>query len=109
MSSAAYASCIKSCYECAATCDLCAAACLGEDDVKMMARCISLDIDCGQMCRTAAAMMARDSAFASQLCAVCADICQACGDECAKHSVDHCQNCARMCRACAEECRRMAA
>ena len=91
------------------TCNQCAAACLQEQDVKMMAHCIALDMDCAQLCATAAAMMARGSEHARAVCAVCADICQACGDECAKHDMEHCRQCAKACYHCAEECRRMSA
>ena len=45
--------CIDACNACAAACDNCATACLAEEDVKMMARCIALDIDCAQICRLA--------------------------------------------------------
>ncbi|MCC2597819.1 four-helix bundle copper-binding protein [Allopusillimonas soli] len=103
-----FQSCIDACYACATECDHCAASCLGEQDVKAMARCIKLDMDCAQICRLAASYMARGSEFAQALCRLCADVCQACGDECAKHQMDHCQRCAEACRRCAEECRRMA-
>jgi hypothetical protein len=101
--------CIDACNACAAACDNCSAACLAEEDVKMMARCIALDIDCAQICRLAAGFMARGSEFAAALCRQCADICQACGDECGKHQMEHCQQCAAACRRCADACRAMAA
>lgn len=104
-----YASCIEACNACADACDHCASACLQEQDVKMMARCIALDIDCAAICRLAAGYMARGSEFANQICRLCADVCQTCGDECAKHEHDHCQQCAEACLRCAEECRKMAA
>lgn len=103
-----FASCIEACNDCADACDHCAAACLQEDNVKIMTRCIALDIDCAQICRLAASTMARGSEFAYQLCALCADLCEACGAECAKHAMDHCQECAAACRRCAQECRAMA-
>ena len=103
-----FRACIEACYACAAACDHCSTACLQEDDVKMMARCIALDMDCAQICRTAAAFMARGSDSARDLCRLCADVCTACGDECGKHDMDHCQACAQACRACADACRRMA-
>lgn len=103
-----YATCIEACYQCAAACDHCATSCLNEDDVKMMARCIALDVDCADICRMAAAFMARNSEYAAAICSLCADICQACGDECAKHEASHCQACARASYRCAEECRKMA-
>jgi len=103
-----FAECIKACYDCADACDHCAVACLAEDDPKMMARCIELDMDCAQVCRLAAAYMARNSDFVSAICSVCADVCEACGKECAQHDMQHCQECADACRRCAELCRQMA-
>lgn len=104
-----YAACIEACNSCAVACNDCAAACLQEPDVKMMARCIAMDIDCAQLCAVAAAMMARGSDHAGAICAICAEVCQACGDECAKHDMEHCRQCARACHACADACRSMAA
>jgi hypothetical protein len=101
--------CIDACDACAAACDHCATACLGEDDVKMMARCIALDMDCAQICRLASAFMARGSESAAALCRQCAEVCAACGDECGKHQHEHCQQCAVACRRCADACRAMAA
>jgi len=104
-----FQSCIEACNACADACDMCSAACLHEEDVEMMARCIALDMDCAQICRLAAAFMARGSDFAGALCQLCAEVCQACGDECAKHQAQHCQDCAAACRRCAEACRQMGA
>ncbi len=103
-----YAACIQACNACADACDFCSAACLQEDDVKAMARCIALDMDCAQICRLAASFMARGSENATALCRLCAEICQTCGDECAKHEARHCKDCAAACHRCADECRRMA-
>jgi hypothetical protein len=100
--------CIDACNACADACDHCATACLQEQDVKVMARCIALDIDCAAICRLAAGFMARGSEASKAICATCADICERCGEECARHQHDHCQQCAQACRRCAEECRRMA-
>jgi hypothetical protein len=100
--------CIDACNACADACDHCSTACLAEADVKMMARCIALDMDCAQICRLAAAYMARGSVFAGAICRQCADICSACADECARHEMDHCQQCAQACRRCAEACGMMA-
>ncbi|RYF27328.1 MAG: four-helix bundle copper-binding protein, partial [Comamonadaceae bacterium] len=82
---------------------------LQEQDVKMMARCIALDMDCAAICQLAAAAMARGSEHVKAICSLCADICQSCGDECAKHDMEHCQQCAKACHQCAQECRTMAA
>lgn len=102
-----FSSCIEACNACAAACDFCASSCLQENDVKMMARCIALDMDCAQICRTAAALMARNGEFVNEICALCAEVCDACADECGKHQAGHCQDCAQACRNCADECRRM--
>ena len=101
--------CIAACNACEAACLHCASACLQEPDVKMMARCIALDMDCAQLCQAPVALMCGGSDLAPALCKVCAQACQACGDECAKHDMDHCQQCAEACRRCAEACAGMAA
>ena len=101
--------CIEACNACFVACNHCAASCLLESDVKMMAKCIALDMDCAAICSVAAGAMARGSTYAKAICALCAEICQACADECGKHTMDHCQQCAKACRNCAEECRKMAA
>jgi hypothetical protein len=103
-----YAQCIDACNDCATACNHCAASCLAEDDVKMMAKCIALDIDCAAFFQLAAAAMARGSAYAGAICKLCAEICKACGDECAKHKAKHCKDCAKACHRCADECLKMA-
>lgn len=100
-------SCIDACNACATACNHCATACLKEADVGMMARCIALDIDCAATCQLAAAAMARSSENMHLICGLCEQICQQCADECGRHSHDHCQACAEACRRCADECRRM--
>jgi hypothetical protein len=100
---------MAACNDCAAACERCATACLGETDVAMLARCIRLDRDCADICRLAAAFMARDSDHAVGLCSLCADICDTCADECERHAhMEHCARCAEACRRCARECREMA-
>jgi hypothetical protein len=107
MESQRFESCIEACNDCGDACDRCAAACLQEQDVKAMARCIALDMDCAQMCRLAAGVMARGSEAAATICAACATLCDMCAEECAKHPMQHCQDCATACRRCAAECRQM--
>jgi len=109
MLNSSYQSCIQACSNCALVCETCAASCLREEDVKMMARCIELDRDCADMCAMAALLMTRDSAYAKAFCKLCAQVCRDCAEECGRHSHDHCQACAQACRQCAEECERMVA
>jgi hypothetical protein len=102
-----FQSCIDACNACAYACDHCAASCLKEEDVAAMAGCIANDMDCAQLCRTAAGLMGRASPHAAALCQVCAAACRACAAECGKHDMDHCQQCAEACRRCAEACAQM--
>jgi hypothetical protein len=104
-----YQSCIEACHACAVACNHCAASCLREPDVKAMAGCIALDMDCAAICETAAGLMARGSDYAEEFCVLCAQICEACAEECVQHDMDHCQACARACKLCAEACHEMAA
>ncbi|HEY9105431.1 MAG TPA: four-helix bundle copper-binding protein [Roseateles sp.] len=103
------ADCIAACNACADACDHCSTACLQEPEIKPMARCIALDIDCAALCRLAAACLARGSEFARRVCGLCALVCDACAEECAQHGHDHCRHCALACKTCAEACRRMVA
>jgi Domain of Unknown Function (DUF326) len=94
-------------YACISSCEHCATACLGEDNVQMMVRCISLDRDCADICALTARFVTRGSEHAAHLLRECAEICQLCADECAKHGAHmaHCQECADACRRCADACR----
>lgn len=104
-----YQACIQACSNCALVCENCAASCLREEDVKMMAGCITLDRDCADLCALAAVLMTRDSPLSKEICRICAQACRACAEECSKHQADHCRACAEACRKCAEECEKMAA
>ena len=104
-----YKTCIEACLKCASICNHCASSCTEEDDVKMMAGCIRMDMECAAICYAAAQLMSLGSERAKEICRICADICEACGAECSQHHTEHCQECAAACKACAEECRKMAA
>ena len=95
--------------DCATECSHCAMACLDEKDVKMLAKCIKLDIDCADICRLTVSLLSRDSEHGLHLLRECAEVCIACSTECEKHShMEHCKKCAAVCRHCAEECSEMA-
>ncbi len=91
-------------YACATACNKCYNACLNEEDINMMTRCIELDRECAEICLLTASAVARDSENREKYLAICAEFCQLCADECAKHGADHCKECADMCRKCAEVC-----
>ena len=105
MSNSHFQPCIDACLACALACDRCAHACLHEANVNAMADCIALDMDCSEICRLAAACMARDSKMVSYICEACAQVCEHCQEECGKYQMDHCQACLEACRKCAELCR----
>ncbi|QNN59622.1 four-helix bundle copper-binding protein [Diaphorobacter ruginosibacter] len=102
-----YQSCIDACNSCAAACNACMAACLKEDDVKMLGRCIALDVDCAAICGLAADAMARESEMARHFCRICSEVCLACANECGQHSHTHCKRCADECKQCAKHCLEM--
>lgn len=91
---------------CADDCDYCAVACLGEDEVSHLEKCIRLDMDCAAMCRMAASYIARGSQFSCEILKTCAMVCDACAAECEQHkNMEHCQRCATSCRNCSKICR----
>jgi len=91
--------------KCIAECNHCVTACLDEQDVKMLVRCIKLDMDCAAICELAISFVSRGSEHAQHILDECAEICEACAEECEKHShMDHCRKCAEACRSCAELC-----
>ncbi|RVT98170.1 four-helix bundle copper-binding protein [Mucilaginibacter limnophilus] len=95
---------IKKLLDCALACEHCATMCLQEEDVKMMAGCISLDRDCADICFQATRLLKRDSTLGLQYLLICEEACRLCAEECSKHKHEHCQACAAACIACAEAC-----
>lgn len=101
--------CIDACNRCAAECERCTSACLKEQMVDQLTRCIELNMDCSLLCVVTAKLLARDSEQAFPLAEQCADACRLCADECRTHDMAHCQRCADLCDRCAEECEKVAA
>ena len=95
---------IKKLLDCMLSCENCATACLLEDDVKDMTRCISLDRDCADICDQGARLLQRNSVIGHQYLVICEEICRMCADECGKYDYDHCKRCAEACLICAEAC-----
>ena len=98
-------SCIEACDACVQVCKQCAAAGLAEQDVKAMARCAALAIDCAAVCQVTSAAIAGGGDCVAALCRGCAEVCDECAHECAKHTMQHCRACVQACRRCADECR----
>ena len=107
MSHEEHKSLLNALYNCISECNHCLSACLDEDDVKMMANCIRLDMVCAEICTLTASLIARGSEHGAHLLAECAEVCKACADECQKHAdmgIEHCRTCAEACRECAQLC-----
>lgn len=95
---------IQNLINCAFACEMCATACLDENDVTTMAHCIELDRDCADICFQSARFLQRDAEIAHKFLMVCEEICRMCAEECSKHDNDHCKTCAEICQSCAEKC-----
>lgn len=96
--------CLNACNDCAVACLYCASECLKEVEPNMMARCITLDIECADFCRIAVASIARVSIHMKVICKICEEVCQNCATECGKHEMECCKNCAETCKHCADLC-----
>lgn len=92
---------IEACFDCAQTCTACSDACLGEEGVASLVKCIRDDLDCA----ATGAVLSRQTQPAGTvvrgILEVCSASCRQCGDTCAKHADHH-----EHCRACMEACRR---
>ena len=53
--------CIEACLACASTCNFCASSCTREENVKMMAKCIRLDMECAAICYATAQLLSLGS------------------------------------------------
>ncbi len=104
------ASCIDAAFDCAQACTGCADACLGEDNVKMLERCIRLNQDCADVCTATGRMLSRqqqpDVDMVRATVLLCELACRKCADECDKHAShhEHCRVCASACRICERAC-----
>jgi hypothetical protein len=106
----ALARCIEECFSCAATCTSCADACLGEEQVREIVRCIRLNLDCADACDAAGRIVTRqtepDLAVMRAAIEACATACRVCAEECERHAEhhEHCRVCAEACRRCEQAC-----
>lgn len=103
-----HAAALEALYQCAAHCRLCADACLAEDNVESMVRCIRGDLDCAAICEATAQVIAQPGSSGApwrEQLEVAITMAEACAEECGKHDHTHCQECATACREAAEACR----
>jgi hypothetical protein len=106
--------CIEACFDCAQSCSACADACLGEEMVGHLKRCITMCLNCSDVCATTGRILSRQTEFepamARAALQACAEACRLCGEECERHAqemnMEHCRVCAEACRRCEEACNR---
>lgn len=110
MDTGVLSSCIDDCFDCAQTCTSCADACLGEEMVQNLLRCIRLNQDCADICDTTGRVLSRqvepDWNLLRMQVDACAQACRSCGEECEQHAEmhEHCRVCMEACRRCEESC-----
>ncbi|MBO0871517.1 MAG: four-helix bundle copper-binding protein [Micromonosporaceae bacterium] len=89
---------------CAATCTACADACLSEQMVGELTKCVRTNLDCADICDTTARVLSRHTGYDANISraqlAAAAMVSGSCADECLRHQrMEHCRICAEVCRA----------
>ncbi len=93
----------------------CADACLSEDLVAELTKCIRSSADCADQCDATGPLLSRHTGYDANLTRAaleaCAAACKTCGDECERHAGmhEHCRVCAEACRRCETACRELLA
>ena len=73
-------------------------------------RCITTDLNCADLCATAARVLSRhaehDDAVTMAVLTACRDVCRRCAEECERHAEmhEHCRVCGEACRRCEQAC-----
>jgi hypothetical protein len=104
------ADCIHACFVSGETCTACADACLAEDMVAELTKCIRTNLDCADICTTTGAVLSRhtgyDANITRALLEACRVACASCATECEAHADmhEHCRICAEACRHCEQAC-----
>lgn len=102
--------CIEDCFGCEQACTACADACLAEDQLQMLRKCIRTDLDCADICATTGRILCRqtetDTGVVRAQLEALQKVVRACAEECEKHSSrhEHCRICAEACRQCEKSC-----
>lgn len=102
---------IEAAQQCALSCTACADACLAEDELLALRRCIRRTLDCADLCTTTARVLTRqvgvDLGLVRVLLEACVVACKRCAAECEDHAGMHvhCAVCAQDCRDAEQACR----
>ena len=106
----ALARCIEACLACGLASTSCADACLAEEQLEPLVRCIRLNLDCADVCLATGRVLTRQTSFEPELARplldACAQACRICAEECERHADhhEHCRRCAEACRRCEQAC-----
>lgn len=101
---------IDSLVDCSQTCTACADACLSEQEVTHLTRCIRDNLDCADICDTTGRVLSRHTGYDANLTRAqleaCIEACRTCATSCEEHAdgMAHCRTCAERCRHCEETC-----
>jgi hypothetical protein len=103
--------------DCGQACAACADACLSEEQVAELVKCVRLNLDCADVCTATVGVLSRQTEYDAHvtraLLRACAQVCKSCGDECVRHAqqmgMEHCRICAEACGRCEEACNRLLA
>jgi Domain of Unknown Function (DUF326) len=93
-----------------ANCTACADACLSEDMVAEMTKCIRTDLDCADLCAATGAVLSRHTGYDANITKAtieaCRVACGSCATECESHAEmhEHCRLCGEACRRCETAC-----
>ena len=107
------AAAIETVAVCSQACTACADACLSEDAVADLRKCVRSNLDCADICDATARVLSRHTGYDANISRAqleaCIAACRACGDECQRHASmhEHCRVCAEVCRACETACREL--
>jgi hypothetical protein len=101
--------CVEACFQAEVACIVCADACLAEDQVADLSRCIRANLDCADVTGATARMLARrlsDARLLRSQVETCARALSACAAEAQRHAEwhVHCRTCAEACHKAAEQC-----
>jgi len=102
--------CAKACASCQIECHRCSQHCatLTADGQKQHLETMKFCADCGDICATAANIMARRGVLSWTICQACVEACDKCAAACAKFPDDKpMKACADECKKCAKACREM--
>ena len=107
------AAAIEEALSCFQTCTACADACLSEDMVADLTKCIRTNLDCATTCAATVEVLSRHTGYDANITRgqlqACIAACKACGDECSSHASmhEHCKVCAEACRSCEQACQQL--